>query len=110
MAGMLFRKFNTNVQGGQWDGQTILAVWNKATIVPGVNAAVRRKDACGAWIDWDKYGNTVHHSNGWEIDHIKPVASGGADIIPNLQPLQWQNNRTKGDMWPGNNYCSVRAS
>jgi len=45
---------------------------------------------------------------GWEIDHKKPVANGGTDDLDNLQPLQWENNRHKGDNWP-NWDCKVKA-
>ena len=37
---------------------------------------------------------------GWEIDHLKPVVLGGTDDIENLNALQWQNNRSKGDDYP----------
>jgi hypothetical protein len=35
------------------------------------------------------------------------VAKGGSDDLANLQPLQWQNNRTKGDTWPQGWSCAV---
>ncbi len=53
-----------------------------------------------------KHGQIVQY--GWEIDHIKPVALGGSDDLSNLQPLQWENNRTKGDEYP-HKTCAVRS-
>jgi hypothetical protein len=47
-----------------------------------VDPNVRRKDGCGAWIDWAAYGQTTQNGYGWEIDHIKPVAKGGSDDLP----------------------------
>jgi 5-methylcytosine-specific restriction endonuclease McrA len=95
------RKPNTDRNGNSFSEQTKLAVWNKAQIVPGTNL---RKDTCGAWIDWSLHGNTTENGSGWEIDHIKPVAKGGGDELSDLQPLQWQNNRKKGDDYPAYGY------
>jgi 5-methylcytosine-specific restriction endonuclease McrA len=73
-----------------------VTVWQKAQSVLGYDSNVWRKDACGAWIKYDHYGD-CNQSTGWEIDHIKPTSQGGSDDISNLQPLQWENNRAKGD-------------
>lgn len=32
-----------------------LSVWNKAQVVLGYDASMFRKDACEAWIIWDKF-------------------------------------------------------
>jgi 5-methylcytosine-specific restriction endonuclease McrA len=68
-------------------------------------------DVCGAVIDRAKYGNNEETGTGWEIDHIIPVSRGGTDDLSNLQPLQWQNNRRKGDDYPStpSAYCAVHA-
>lgn len=77
----------------------IQKVWNKAKIIKGKDASVYRKAYAGAWIKRDEYGNT-DSTLGWEIDHRKPVAEGGSDDLTNLDPLQWNNNRTKNDDYP----------
>jgi hypothetical protein len=103
------RRRGTDRGGNNFSAQTISAVWRKGQIVPGVEPSVRRKDACGAWIDYNQYGQTVENGSGWEIDHIRPVAHNGSDSLDNLQPLQWENNRHKGDNWP-NWSCSKSAA
>jgi hypothetical protein len=106
------RRSNTTRSGSQFDDATIEAVWIKARFVPGASPGARRMDVCGAVIDRAKYGNTEETGTGWEIDHIIPVSRGGADDLSNLQPLQWQNNRRKGDDYPLTPaaYCAVHAA
>lgn len=82
-------------------------VWSKAFVVPGFDMNIIRKDSCGAWIKWADYGNT-NSSYGWEIDHVYPASLGGSNNLANLQPLQWQNNRAKGDSTAGY-MCAVKA-
>ena len=103
------RRSGSNRNGENFTAETIAAVWRKGRIVPGIDPAVRRKDECGAWIDYRQYGNTVEGGTGWEIDHIVPVARGGSDSLDNLQALQWENNRHKSDNWP-NWSCATKAA
>lgn len=103
------RNHNSDRNGNSFSVQTKLSVWNKALIVPGNDPNIRRKDRCGAWIDWNQHGFTSDIGTGWEIDHVIPVARGGGDELSNLQPLQWQNNRKKGDDHPALDYCTVSA-
>ena len=46
-------------------------VWEKGVIVPNYDPAKYRKDACGAWIAWNRYDDK-HSPYGWQIDHIYP--------------------------------------
>ncbi len=79
-----------------WERETI---WSKGRIVPGLDPNEWRQDAFGSRIRKSDYGNclTVY---GWEIDHIIPLERGGSDTLGNKQPLQWANNRRKGDKLP----------
>jgi len=98
------RNPNTTTSGGAFSEATIEAVWAKGT--PEPNYPGFRKDKCGASMQRTKYGKTEQW--GWEIDHIKPVSQGETDDLSNLQPLQWENNRHKGDDYP-NWTCKVRS-
>jgi hypothetical protein len=80
------------------------AAWENAFPVEGIDKTVFRKDACGAWIRWDKYGNQANEM-GWEVDHIFPVSLGGTDIKQNLRALQHQNNASKGNDYPMYEAC-----
>lgn len=101
------RQPNSNVSGSNFDRYIIKAVWEKAAIVPGYDPSVWRQDACSMWISWTAYGQTSSQY-GWEVDHRQPVARGGGDLIDNLQPLNWRNNRGKGDDYP-RWYCTIKA-
>lgn len=85
-----------------FSNDTIETVWKKATVVDGYNSDLVRKDCVGAWILKNEYGNT-NSVFGWEIDHVYPQSLGGGDDNLNLRPMQWENNRSKGDDYPSYN-------
>ncbi len=90
---------NTTVFNSAFDATTIQKVWNKGRIILGYDPQIYRHDTCGKVMRRSDYGDT-DSSMGWEIDHIFPKSKGGTDHINNLQPLQWENNRKKGDTFP----------
>lgn len=85
---------NTDSAGRPFDENIIQAVWQMAT--PSKQGSRLRVDCFGALMFEHGYGVTGSKF-GWEIDHRIPVAKGGGDEVQNLQPMQWKNNRTKGD-------------
>jgi hypothetical protein len=71
-----------------FDDATILAVWEKG-IVDQRDPAKWRKDACGAWMSFEKY-DTQQSDYGWKTHHQD---GDGANIeLGNLYPMQWQNH------------------
>ena len=79
--------------------EIINSVWEKAKTVEGYDSASIRKDACGAWILRNQYGNRSS-IYGWEVDHVYPQALGGDDALDNLRAMQWENNESKGSDFP----------
>ena len=75
------------------------SVWKKAKKVDGYDPDVIRQDVCGAWIIFEEYRN-VNSDYGWEIDHIYPKSRGGEDDEINMRPMNWRNNKSKGDDYP----------
>ncbi len=79
--------------------EIIEQVWNHSLKEEGYDFNIVRKDACGAWIIRNQYGNR-DSIYGWEIDHIYPESLGGQDDIENLRAMQWENKVSKGDDYP----------
>ena len=83
-------------------------VWSKGRVCENYSSDKVRKDACGAFIVFDKFGDRSS-AFGWEIDHIIPKSFFGShpriteeqiDDLKNLRPLNWQNNASKADNYP----------
>lgn len=82
-------------------------IWEKGLTDSRFDPSSIRKDACGAWIIRDKYGDK-ESPFGWEVDHIYPegklidlqVPEELIDNINNLRPLNWKNNASKGSDYP----------
>ena len=83
-------------QFGSASEQLKLSVWAKGETAKGYNPVFYRRDAFGAWMQYSAHGDTLSYF-GWEIAHIKPLEEGGTDDLSNLRPLQWQNNRPRGN-------------
>ena len=102
------RNRNTDAYGRPFANTTVGAVWTKGRPISGYDSNVWRYDITGKPIKYSEYGNT-NSEHGWEIDHMKPVARGGTDDLSNLQPLQWEVNRRKGDSYPWSGIAAARG-
>lgn len=90
-------------------------IWNKGVVDDKYPSERVRKDACGAFILYDDFGdrNSVF---GWEIDHIYPasklrrrndISVELIDDIRNLRPMNWRNNASKGADYPFYTACWI---
>ena len=83
-----------------YSDSVIKQIWDeKAIAVDGYDKELYRKDAAGAWIAFNMYGNK-DSLLGWEVDHVWPKQKGGGDHMENLRPLNWRNNVSKGNDYP----------
>jgi hypothetical protein len=81
--------------------ELIKRVWEKGDAIDGLDPNVYRKDICGAIIKIELYDNQANPLfMGWAIDYIKPLDIGGEDVLANLQPLHYKNNKHKSTHYP----------
>ena len=73
-------------------------LWEKSRKVRGRNQNLWRRDAYGNLIYKPAFG--TQGDVGWEIDHIRPQSRGGSDNPKNLQAINTNENRKKGDQYP----------
>lgn len=91
----------------RFNDQLLSQIWDRAQRVDGYDESKFRKDACGAWIIRDQYGNP-DSPFGWEVDHIYPESKLRDKNVPedlidnplNLRPLNCKNNLSKSADYP----------
>lgn len=89
------------------DDQIKEAIWRKMSTPLGKDSAKFKLDACGALIEWDRYGDR-QSDYGWEVDHVVPksllqelgVPEDEYDDEDNLRPMHWKNNDSKSSDYP----------
>lgn len=92
------RRRGSNSKGRDFDQQIIDKVWEKGAKIFSKNPNFYRRDSAGNEIYKPFYGKDSN--KGWQIDHKKPVSKSGTDNLRNLQPLQTEENKKKGDTYP----------
>lgn len=91
----------------QFTDEQLDEIWEKVKKDSSDYSGKMRKDACGAWMKRDKYGDR-NSSFGWEVDHIYPKSKLEDAHVPddlinnmtNLRPLHWKNNDSKDADYP----------
>lgn len=89
-------------------------IWERGIVDEKYPSERVRKDACGAFILYEEFGNR-NSLFGWEVDHIYPaselqekgIADELIDDLKNLRPLNWKNNASKGSNYPFYTACLV---
>ena len=70
-----------------WSKEIVDAVWQHGRVMPEVDAASWRQDACGAWIRREHFGQE-HGEFGWKIEK---VSAGAPDMPEFLRPFHCRN-------------------
>ena len=70
-------------------------VWELAKPIQGKDKNLFRADPYNNQLYKPSYGKDT--KQGWNIDHIVPQSKGGSDNIRNLQALQSNLNKSKGN-------------
>jgi len=92
------RKRGRSREGKNFNDERVQEVWEQGKKIPGKDPNRYREDAVGNLIYRPSYGK--NSEMGWEVDHKKPVDKGGTDNLRNLQPLQSNENKEKGNQYP----------
>jgi 5-methylcytosine-specific restriction endonuclease McrA len=92
------RRRGSNSKGRKFSDEVVDKVWDKGTKIRGKYPDLYRRDAAGKEIYKPSYGK--NSEKGWQVDHKNPVSKNGSDNLRNLQPLQTEENKEKGDTYP----------
>lgn len=92
------RRRGSDAGGRKLSPERVDEVWEKGKNIFNKDPDLYRRDEAGNVIYKPSYGKDS--DMGWEVDHKKPVDKGGTDNLRNLQPLQTDENREKGNKYP----------